>query len=151
MRAAWFVAGRVLLALAVAVAMPRCATGGTEPNLVDINGHWEFVEEFTDFVHQVTCADTGGYDMVQSADGFVGSYGQRGACGGPGINVDNADSGRVTDGHVVGRTIRFQAPNCAYDGRVPNESDDRLSGRVVCTIGDGTITYDFAGTWSATR
>ena len=151
MRAASFVLGRVFLAMAVAVLMLRCATGGTEPNLVDITGHWEFVEEFTDFAHHVTCADTGGYDIVQSVDGFVGSYGQRGACRGPGINVNNADSGLVTDGRVAGRTIRFQAPNCAYDGRVPNESDDRLSGRVACTISDATATYSFTGIWSATR
>lgn len=125
--------------------------GTLEPNLVDISGHWEFVEQFTDPAHQLTCADTGGYEMVQTADGFIGTYGQRGRCSGPGISADNADSGAVTEGRVAGRTIRFKAPNCEYDGRVPDERDDQVTGRVFCTLSDGTTTYNFTGTWAAAR
>ncbi len=152
MKAASFALLRSLfLPLAVAVVWLQCATAGTEPNLVDVTGHWEFVEEFSDPVHQVTCADTGGYDIIQTVDGFAGTYGQRGACRGPGINADNADSGLVTEGHVAGRTIRFKAPNCEYSGRVPNETDNNVSGHVACTIGDANITYEFTGTWAASR
>lgn len=128
-----------------------CGTSGTAPHLVDISGHWAFVERFSDVVHQVTCADTGTYEIVQAADGFTGVYGQHGACRGPGINADNTDSGTVREGHVVGRTIRFKAPNCEYDGRTPADRADRLDGNVVCTIGDPTITYNFSGTWFAVR
>lgn len=142
--------GRAIAPLA-AVIWIQCANGGTDPNLVDISGHWEFVEQFTDALHQITCVDSGGYDMVQAVDGFAGTYGQRGTCRGPGVIADNADSGQVSEGHVVGRTIRFKAPNCGYDGHLSTESDDRVTGRVVCAIGDGTTTYDFSGTWSATR
>jgi hypothetical protein len=152
MKVASFALSRsLLLPLAVAAASLRCGTGGTEPNLVDITGHWEFVEQFTDPAYRVTCADTGGYDIVQTANGFVGAYGQRGYCSGPGIGADNTDSGFVTEGHVVGRTIRFKAPNCDYDGRVHDGNDDHVSGHVACSIGDATITYNFTGTWSATR
>jgi hypothetical protein len=146
-----FVLSRVLPPIAVSLVWLQCAKGGTEPNLVDVTGHWEFVEQFSDPVHQVTCSDTGGYDIVQTVDGFVGVYGQRGACRGPGINADNADSGLVSEGHVAGRTIRFKAPNCAYDGHLPVESDDQVSGHVACTIGDANITYNFTGTWAAAR
>ena len=52
---------------------------------------------------------------------------------------------------MVGRTIRFKAPNCAYDGHLPVESDDNVSGHVACTIGDANITYNFTGTWAAAR
>ena len=50
-----------------------------------------------------------------------------------------------------GRTIRFKAPNCQYDGHTPAETTDRLDGNVVCSVGDQTITYTFTGTWSAER
>jgi hypothetical protein len=128
-----------------------CAKGGTDPNLVDISGHWRFVEQFADVVHSVTCADTGTYEIAQTADGFAGIYAQRGACHGPGINADNTDSGTVSEGHVLGRTVRFRAPNCEYDGHTPSDRDDRLDGHVVCTIGDPTITYNFSGSWFAER
>jgi hypothetical protein len=138
--------------LAITAVCVRCvASGGTEPNPVDIGGTWSFVEEFTDLDHHITCADTGTYVITQSASGFAGSYTQRGACALPAGLVDNSDSGAVTDGRVVGRTVRFKAPNCEYDGRVLIENMDRLTGHVACEIGDQQVTYSFAGTWSAVR
>lgn len=143
-------AHRLLMPLFAAAGV-ACARSGTEPNLVDISGHWTFVEQFSDIIHQVICADTGTYEIFQSANGFTGAYAQRGACHGPGINADNADSGTVSEGRVLGRTIKFKAPNCAYDGETPLDRTDRLDGHVICTIGDATITYNFSGTWSAVR
>jgi hypothetical protein len=138
--------------LAITAVCGGCvASGGTEPNPVDIGGTWSFVEEFTDLDHHITCADTGTYVITQSASGFAGSYTQRGACALPAGLVDNSDSGAVTDGRVVGRTVRFKAPNCEYDGRVQIENMDRLTGYVACEISDQQVTYSFTGTWSAVR
>jgi len=143
---------RMLPTIVLAAAWAGCvAPGGTEPNRVDVSGRWSFVEQFTDVPHQVSCADTGSYFLTQTAAGFSGVYGQRGVCTGPFGKVDNADSGSVTEGRVVGRTVRFKAPNCEYAGSVPVETEDRLAGQVVCSIGDSTITYSFSGSWSATR
>ncbi|HEY6224004.1 MAG TPA: hypothetical protein VIW26_09475 [Gemmatimonadales bacterium] len=137
-----------LVAAAIAVA---CAGGGTNLNLVDISGHWRYVERYADVPHHASCLDSGTYDIVQTSNGFVGVYGQRGYCTTPQGTADNTDSGAVTEGHVIGRTIRFKAPNCQYDGHTPVESTDRLDGNVVCSVGDQTITYTFTGTWSAER
>ena len=139
-----------LAALAGAVAI-ACAGGGTNPNLVDISGHWRYVERYTDIPHQAACLDSGTYDIMQTLDGFVGVYGQRGYCTTPQGTADNTDSGAVTEGRVIGRTIRFKAPNCQYDGHTPLETTDRIDGNVVCSVGDQTITYTFTGTWSAER
>ena len=145
--ALWF-----LPAIASGAVWVGCvATGGTEPNPVDIGGTWSFVEQFTDLDHHITCADTGTYVITQSASGFVGSYTQRGVCALPAGIVDNSDSGAVTDGRVVGRTVRFKAPNCEYDGRVQIENMDRLTGYVACVLSDQQVTYNFSGTWSAVR
>lgn len=152
MKRSWFRAVWLLATLAIGVVWAGCvATGGTEPNPVDIGGTWSFVEQFTDLDHQITCADTGTYVITQSASGFVGVYTQRGACVLPAGIVDNSDSGAVTDGRVVGRTVRFKAPNCEYDGRVQIEDLDRLTGYVACEISDQQNTYSFSGTWSAVR
>ncbi|HKC46370.1 MAG TPA: hypothetical protein VKB63_02120 [Gemmatimonadales bacterium] len=137
-----------LLGGAIALA---CAGGGTNPNLIDISGRWRYTERYTDLAHQASCFDSGAYDIMQSQNGFVGVYGQRGYCTTPQGTADNTDSGAVTEGHVVGRTIRFKAPNCQYDGHTPVETTDRLDGNVVCSVGDRTITYTFTGTWSAQR
>jgi hypothetical protein len=128
-----------------------CSGGGTDPNPVDIGGVWHYTEEFTDVPHQTTCRDEGTYDLVQSAAGFTGRYFQRGICTGPFGVADNSDSGFVTDGRVAGRTLRFRAPNCEYDGRKTDDVMERLDGHVVCSVGDETITYTFTGTWSAHR
>lgn len=143
---------RVLALAAVAAAIGiACAGAGTNPNLVDISGHWTYLERYTDVPHQTSCVDSGGYDLVQSRDGFVGLYGQRGTCTTPAGTVDNTDSGSVTEGHVAGRTIRFKAPNCEYDGETPVGSSDRIEGNVYCSVGDSHVTYTFTGTWSAVR
>jgi len=147
-----FPALSVLPPMAIVAVWAGCvATGGTEPNPVDIGGTWSFVEEFTDLDHHITCADTGTYVITQSASGFAGSYTQRGVCVLPAGRVDNSDSGAVTDGRVVGRTVRFKAPNCEYDGRLLVENIDRLTGYVACEISDQQVTYSFSGTWSAVR
>jgi hypothetical protein len=143
---------RVLVLPTVACAIVlACGGGGTNPNLVDISGHWRYVERYSDVVHHASCLDSGTYDIMQSVNGFVGVYGQRGYCTTPQGTADNTDSGAVTEGHIVGRTIRFKAPNCQYDGHTPVETTDRLDGNVVCSVGDQTITYTFTGTWSAQR
>ena len=137
-----------LVACAVVIA---CAGGGTNPNLVDISGHWRYVERYVDVPHRASCLDSGTYDIVQTSNGFAGVYGQRGTCTTPQGTADNTDSGAVTEGHVIGRTIHFKAPNCQYDGHTPVGSADRIDGNVVCSVGDQTITYTFTGTWSAVR
>ena len=138
----------VVVTSAIAIA---CTNGGTNPNLVDVSGHWRYVERYADVPHHASCVDSGAYDIVQTMNGFVGVYGQRGYCVTPQGTSDNTDSGSVTEGHVIGRTIRFKAPNCEYDGHTPVESADRLDGNVICSVGDQTITYMFTGTWSAER
>jgi len=143
---------RVLVLPTVACAIVlACGGGGTNPNLVDISGHWRYVERYSDVTHHASCLDSGTYDIMQSMNGFIGIYGQRGYCTTPQGTADNTDSGAVTEGHIAGRTIRFKAPNCQYDGHTPVETTDRLDGNVVCSVGDQTITYTFTGTWSAER
>ena len=138
--------------VAACTALAACfGSGGVQPNTADISGNWQYTEAFTDLSHGISCADTGTYQMVQAGATFTGSYVQRGICRTPQGDVSNADNGPVSAGHLTGRTLRFVAPNCAYDGSVSADTYDRIAGHVVCQLRDSTRLLSFSGSWSANR
>ena len=101
---------------AVLILTAGCQAG-TESNLVDVAGEWTFTELLQDRAHGMSCADTGTYRITQTGDRFSGIYAQRGVCLTPAGAVDNADSGFVSNGRVVGHTIQFTVTaNCQYEG-----------------------------------
>ena len=111
-----------LLGAAAIVGGVLCACrAGTEPNLADISGTWQYTETFTDVSHSITCQDVGTYSLLQAGASFVGSYGQVGVCHTPQGDKYNNDSGAVT------------------------------RGRVVCALSDTTRQFNFSGTWQASR
>jgi len=141
----------LLGAAAIAGGVLFACRAGTEPNLADISGTWQYTETFTDVSHSITCQDVGTYSLLQAGANFVGSYGQVGVCHTPQGDKYNDDSGAVTRGHVVGHTLRFSAPNCEYDGSVDTDSGASITGRVVCALSDPTRQFNFSGTWQASR
>ena len=117
---------RSLVLLLAAVA----CDAGTDPNTADVSGHWTFTETFEDHAHGISCADTGSYEITQIGEQFSGRYGQRGACRTPAGVVDNADSGTVQNGRVIGRTVRFKVTlNCDYEGSASGMPATALAGR----------------------
>ena len=137
--------------VALLLTAAACAAG-TVPNTADVNGHWEFTETFEDRAHGISCADTGSYEITQVGDQFSGLYGQRGVCNTPTGLVDNADSGAVQNGRVIGHTVRFMVTaNCDYEGSVGGMPAATLAGRGACVLQDVDRTLNFSGTWQATR
>ena len=138
--------------VAACTALAACfGSGGVQPNTADISGNWQYTEAFTDLSHGISCADTGTYQMVQAGTTFTGSYAQRGICRTPQGDVSNADNGPVSAGQLTGRTLKFVAPNCAYDGSVSADTYDRIAGHVVCQLRDSTRLLSFTGSWNANR
>ena len=136
----------------VALLAGVACSAGTESNLADISGHWEFTETLEDKVHGFSCADTGIYDISQVGDRFVGRYGQSGVCITPGGPVNNEDSGTVDAGRIVGRTIRFMVTaNCEYEGNASGMPTTALAGKGLCIIEDANRTLSLTGTWRAMR
>jgi hypothetical protein len=139
--------GSLVLLLAVAAC-----EAGTDANTADVSGHWEFTETFQDVAHGISCVDTGSYEITQAGDQFSGRYGQRGACHTPTGTVDNADSGTVQNGRVIGHTVRFMVTtNCDYEGSASGMPATALAGRGACVLQDVNRTLNFMGTWQATR
>lgn len=125
---------------------------GTDSNLVDVNGRWAFTETFEDKAHGISCSDTGTYEIKQQGDRFSGLYAQRGICQTPTGAVNNADSGTVQSGRVVGRTVRFMVTaNCEYEGSASGVPAMALAGRGACVLQDVNRVLNFTGTWQATR
>ena len=134
------------------VAMAACVPhSGTEPNTADVSGSWSFTESFADQVHGISCTDTGTYQLVQSGTAFSGTYRQSGVCHTDQGGVDNSDQGMVTKGQMIGRTLKFQAPNCSYAGALDEASLTSISGQMTCVLQDSTRRFDFAGVWKASR
>lgn len=131
--------------------LTACANAGTAPNTADVSGFWRFTESFTDVADGISCADTGTYELVQHGAMFSGIYSQSGICVTPQGAVSNADSGSVSAGQMTGRTLRFAAPNCAYDGSLDADTQAHIDGHVACQLSDATRTLKFTGFWKASR
>jgi hypothetical protein len=147
--------GRMPLRLplvAASTALAACfGSGGVQPNTADISGAWQYTEVFSDPSHGISCPDTGTYQMVQTGTAFTGTYVQRGFCRTPHGDVSNTDNGPVSAGQLTGRTLKFTAPNCSYDGSVTVGTYDRIAGHVVCQLRDSTRFLSFTGSWNANR
>jgi hypothetical protein len=135
--------------LALLLAAAAC-NAGTDSNTAEVGGRWRFTETLEDRVQGITCADTGTYDITQMGDRFSGLYGQSGVCRTPGGAVNNADSGTVQGGHVIGQTIRFMVDaSCEYEASVSGMPATQLAGRGTCVLQDANRTL--LGIWQATR
>lgn len=136
---------------AVLILAAGCQAG-TDANLVDVSGDWTFTELLQDRAHGISCADTGTYRITQTGDRFSGIYAQRGVCITPNGAVDNADSGVVTNGRVVGHTIQFMVTaNCQYEGSASGMPVAVVTGRGACVLEDIDRVLSFSGTWHARR
>ncbi len=102
----------------LALTVLECNGDGSGPHVPNIAGRWSYTELLSDDLHQITCADTGAYDLTQAGSTFVGSYVQVGTCRTPNGLLDNHTRGPVEGGRIVGLTIRFLVPPCCeYEGR----------------------------------
>ena len=141
----------ILGAATLAAGVFFACKAGTEPNIADISGTWQYIENVTNVPYSMSCADTGTYTLQQAGDRFVGKYFQSGKCHSPTGTVDITDSGSVTEGHVIGRSLRFRAPFCDYDGAVDTTSGSSITGHVYCVVTDPSKQLTFSGTWQANR
>lgn len=143
---------RVLLSCVTACVVLAACQAGTEANTVDVSGRWAWTETLEDRVHGFSCSDTGTYDISQVGDRFMGTYGQSGVCSTPTGPVNNADSGTVDAGRVVGHTFSFMVTaNCEYDGAASGMPPSQLTGRGTCVLQDGSRRITLTGAWKATR
>lgn len=142
---------RVVFAPALCVVLAACADT-TEPQPADVGGIWHYSERLADQLRGLTCTDTGSYRFRQEGATFTGEYFQVGVCLGQGGGFFNTDSGRLSAGRIVGHTLRFDAtPMCSYEGRLTGAPPHGVAGRGYCTLDINGTTYNFEGSWEATR
>jgi hypothetical protein len=141
---------RTSVVCALAGLVAGCAEAATNPNTTDFGGNWQYVETLIDLPNGISCADTGVYRLTQMGEKFAGDYVQVGVCRTTMGVLNNADSGGVAGGRVIGRTLRFTVDQvCEYDGAL-DHATGKINGRVLCVL-IGQDTLRLTGNWSATR
>ena len=139
------------VALLLAALAAACTEPATTANTHDFGGVWRYTETMTDVPNGITCDATGQYRLTQMGMMFHGDYVQTGLCQTPTGVINNADSGGVANGLVIGRTLRFRAvPYCDYDGAL-DPASGRIAGRLLCILVGGGDSLTLQGMWSATR
>lgn len=144
---------RILAAFLVGVGTAACGGGdGTGPSLLSLAGVWNYSETLTDQPHSISCNDAGTISVTQSNSTFTGTFTQTGLCTGPGGSVDNSGSGAVTGGQISGSNVSFQVPFCQYQGSLSGGNPpNRMTGTLSCSFQEAGVTYNFSGTWQASR
>jgi hypothetical protein len=139
--------GAVLLLLLTAGCSEPATSGITH----DFGGVWRYTETMTDIPNGITCNATGFYRLTQQGMVFHGDYVQTGLCQTPDGPINNADSGGVAQGIVIGRTLRFRAvPYCDYDGAF-DPATGTVNGRSLCILVGGGDSLTLNGSWTAAR
>ena len=132
---------------AIANALPGApqvtftATAFTPVPPADINGIWDWTEEYTNPV----CADTGSYMFTQTGSAFSGSSQQVGVCSTSNGPIDNSHGpDPVSNGRVTADSVSFLVDTtCFYYATVAGNPPDRMSGTTQCG--------NTSGTWQAVR
>jgi len=132
---------------AIANALPGApqvtftATAFTPAPPADINGIWDWTEQYTNPV----CADTGSYMFTQTGSAFSGSSQQVGVCSTPNGPIDNTHGpDPVSNGRVTADSVSFLVDTaCVYYATVAGNPPDRMSGTTQCG--------NSSGTWQAVR
>ena len=117
------------------------ATAFNPGPVADINGIWDWTEQYTNPV----CADTGSYVFAQTGSIFTGSSQQVGVCYPSTGPVDNtAGPESVSNGVVAADSMTFRVgSSCVYSATISGNPPDSASGTTRC---GGTT-----GTWQAVR
>lgn len=139
---------RLLILVTLLVA---CGKDGTGPDVPDISGNWHLVETATIAALSMNCSSDGTATINQIGGGFSGSYVQTGSCTYGGQLYDNSGSGALVDGTIDGDQVTFREEDCVYIGKAAGSPVNRLEGTVVCPWENSGQTYQFNGTWTATR
>ena len=159
-----------VIALATACADRALGPTASEPTMAsldlqqagvtaDISGEWTFHEEATFLFFHVAgnatkafrCSSDGTYTFVQTGDTFTGSFDQVGVCAAAdGTSFpNNFTDAPVTDGTIQGRSFRFVADGCPYEGAVRGPTLSEMGGAGRC--GGGGTFGTYRASWSATR
>ena len=140
---------RVVAGCVAVTIILACTDDGGPAASADVAGDWNFIEMLQEFEFGIVCDDTGTFSFVQNGSTVSGTYSQTGACRGAG-SVDNAASGNIVDGSVVGNNVMFRLTACTYEGTVNSEAGV-ITGGVSCELADSVPVLTFTGNWSASR
>ncbi len=142
------------LALAAfAVLLAACGGSSTGPSMpASIGGTWSYSANISNTQLQTSCQATGTVTINQSGSQFSGSNTGNSVCTGPGGTSAGPAGGTISGGQVTGNSLTFvDDQGCSYSGAASGSPTNRMSGQVTCPLSVGGTTYQFTGTWTASR
>ena len=147
---------RTLLAAVAAALVAACGGDGggtTGPQTLNISGTWTFSDNISSATAGISCNSSGNATLTQSGSNFTGTVNATtGVCTDSfGGSVDNTGTQSVTGGQISGTSVSFQVPFCQLSGSVSGNPANAMSGSETCTLDIGGTSYQFTGTWQASR
>ena len=140
------------LLIALLLFVPAC--GGDKPTApLEINGTWQYTDEFSNGQLLVSCTRNATLDVTQNGSTFTASVSSgTQSCTGPNGTTSVSLAGvTFQGGQITGSTVSFASGTCNFTGVSSGNPAHDLSGGETCTILVSLTSYTFDGHWQASR
>jgi hypothetical protein len=129
------------------------ACGMTEPQILQIEGIWQFTDNATASDVSFSCSSAGTITITQIDATFFGAINQTSAvCSDQFGNVrDRPAMSLVTGGQINANQVSFETSNCMFNGTISGSPPNRISGSESCGIAWFGTNVTVTGTWQGTR
>jgi hypothetical protein len=137
--------------LAISGLLLACDSSSPSPPL-DIQGMWSFASTISNSSIQTTCDASGTIVVAQDTSRFSGRYSNGVTCSHPGGFTNAPANGSLSEGSINGKFLTFlDDAGCAYSGVASGSPANRMKGTLRCTEAVQGASYQFSGTWTASR
>src|SRR6185437_3313033 len=143
----------VSLGLLGLVGLAACGGDSTGPQVVNLQGVWNYSSTISSGSAQISCNESGTVSVNQNGSNFTGtSDATAGTCTDSfGDTTDNTGIATVSGGQVNGTNVSFQAGGCQFVGTVSGDPANSLTGTETCTQAFSGTNYVFTGPFQASR
>ena len=144
---------RLVVPVTLCAAILVCGCGSTEPQILQIGGNWQFSNQVSSSTAIISCSSSGTAALTQTGSNFTGIINAtQGICTDSfGNTTDNTGVEQVSGGQVNGTSVSFQVPFCQASGTISGDPPNQMSGTESCTLAIEGRSFQFTGTWQASR
>lgn len=141
------------LGLLALVALAACGGDSTGPQVVDVQGIWNYSNNFSSGAVGYSCSTSGTVSITQNGSNFTGTAdATSGLCTDSfGDQFDDTGVSSVSGGQVNGSNVSFQTDGCQFNGTVSGDPANAMTGTETCTLAVGGTNYVFTGPFQASR
>jgi hypothetical protein len=141
------------LGLLTLVALAACGGDSTGPQVVDVQGVWNYSNNFSSAAVGYSCTESGTVSISQSGSNFTGTADATwGTCSDSFGNIyDNTGVTTISGGQIDASNVSFQGGGCQFEATVSGDPANAMSGTETCTLAVSGTNYVFTGPFQASR